>query len=52
MKSHSLPVYNCTLKICLTLPIVLTMILFVFLQIVKLAYHVLEIAFALVSLQL
>ena len=34
MKSHSLPVYNCTMNICLTLLIVLTMILFVFLNIV------------------
>ena len=28
MKSHSVPLYNCTLNICLTLMIVLTMILF------------------------
>ena len=44
--------YKCTLNICLTLPIVLTMILIVFLNIVKLAFRMLEMAFALVSLRL
>ena len=42
-ESHRLPVYNCTLKICLTLPVIDQLLVYEFgclsLKIVKLAFH-------------